>query len=55
MQKHEDIVKQLLEANADPDLPIKVIHTYHHNVVYEMGTDCTRQVAQYVLCTDHGS
>ena len=24
-QEHEDIVEQLLEANADPDLPKKVI------------------------------
>ena len=25
----EDIVDLLLEANADPDMPVKVIHTYH--------------------------
>ena len=25
----DDIVELLLEANADPDLPVKVIHTYH--------------------------
>ena len=28
-EEHEDIVELLLEANADPDLPKKVIHTYH--------------------------
>ena len=28
-QEHEDIVELLLEANADPDLPKKVIHMYH--------------------------
>ena len=28
-EEHEDIVDLLLEANADPDLPEKVIHTYH--------------------------
>ena len=28
-EEHEDIVELLLEANADPDLPVKVIHTYH--------------------------
>ena len=27
--EHEDIVELLLEANADPDLPDKVILTYH--------------------------
>ena len=27
-KEHEDIVELLLEANADPDLPVKVIHTY---------------------------
>ena len=27
-KEHEDIVDLLLEANADPDLPVKVIHTY---------------------------
>ena len=27
-EEHEDIVDQLLEANADPDLPLKVIHTH---------------------------
>ena len=32
-QEHEDIVELLLEANADPDLPVKVIHTYHTTVV----------------------
>ena len=28
-KEHEDIVELLLEANADPDLPDKVILTYH--------------------------
>ena len=28
-EEHEDIVNLLLGANADPDLPVKVIHTYH--------------------------
>ena len=27
-EEREDIVELLLEANADPDLPKKVIHTY---------------------------
>ena len=27
-EEHEDIVDLLLEANADPDVPVKVIHTY---------------------------
>ena len=27
-QDYEDIVDLLLEANADPDVPVKVIHTY---------------------------
>ena len=27
-EEHEDIVELLLEANADPDLPVKVIFTY---------------------------
>ena len=29
-KEHEDIVELLLEAHADPDLPKKVIHTYHY-------------------------
>ena len=29
-KEHEDIVELLLEANADQDLPKKVIHTYHY-------------------------
>ena len=28
-REHEDIVDLLLGANADPDVPVKVIHTYH--------------------------
>ena len=28
-QEHEDIVEQLLDANADPNLPKKVIHMHH--------------------------
>ena len=28
-EERDDIVELLLEANADPDLPVKVIHTYH--------------------------
>ena len=43
-QGHEDIVKLLLEANADPDLPKKVIHTL-----------CTKQeptvLDKYYRCT----
>ena len=27
-EEHEDIIELLLEANADPDVPVKVIHTY---------------------------
>ena len=27
-EEHEDIVDLLLGANADPDVPVKVIHTY---------------------------
>ena len=27
-EEHEDIVELLLEANADSDLPMKVIHPY---------------------------
>ena len=32
-EKRDDIVELLLEANADPDLTKKVIHTYHTTVV----------------------
>ena len=28
-QEHEDIVDLLLKANADKDLPMKVIYAYH--------------------------
>ena len=28
-EEHEDIVDLLLGANADPDVPVKVIHAYH--------------------------
>ena len=37
-EEHEDIIELLLEANADPDVPLKVIHIIPHMAVMLLWT-----------------